>query len=53
MFIDWFVFDLVIFSIINDYDGVVVILDGFGGVKGESKLAKSYGFNDYARFSFL
>ena len=30
---DWFVFDLVIFSIINDYDGVVVVLDGFGGVK--------------------
>jgi len=30
---DWFVFDLVIFSIINDYDGVVAILDGFGGVK--------------------
>jgi len=32
MFMDWFVFDLVIFSIINDYDGVVAILDGFGGV---------------------
>jgi len=30
---DWLVFDLVIFSIINDYDGVVVVLDGFGGVK--------------------
>jgi len=37
---DWFVFDLVIISIINDYDGVVAVLDGFGGVKSESKLAK-------------
>ena len=41
MFMDWFVYDLVIFSIINDYDGVVLVLDGFGGVKGESKLAKN------------
>ena len=41
MFMDWFVFDLVIFSIINDYNGVVVVLDGFEGVKGESMLAKS------------
>ena len=41
MFIDWFVFDLVIVSIINDHDGVVVVLNGFGGVKGESKLAKN------------
>jgi len=31
----------VIFNTINDYDGVVVVLDGFGGVKGESKLAKN------------
>ena len=30
---DWFVFDLVIFSIINDYDDIAVVLDGFGGVK--------------------
>jgi len=30
---DWFAFDLVIFSIINDYDGVVVVFEGFGGVK--------------------
>ena len=30
---DWFAFDLVIFSIISDYDGVVAVLDGFGGVK--------------------
>ena len=30
-----------IFSIINDYDGVAAVLDGLGGVKGESKLAKS------------
>ena len=41
MFMDWFIFDLVIFSIINDYDGVVVVLDYFGGVKGESKLDKN------------
>ena len=33
MFMDWFVFDLVNFSIINDYDGVVVVFDDFGGVK--------------------
>jgi len=30
---DWFIIDLVIFGIINDYDVVVVVLDGFGGVK--------------------
>ena len=33
MLMDWFVFDLVIFSIINDYDDIAVVLDGFGGVK--------------------
>ena len=28
-----FVYDFVIFSLIDDYDGVVTVLDGFGGVK--------------------
>jgi len=27
MFMDWFVFDVVIFGIINDYDGDGVVLD--------------------------
>jgi len=27
MFMDWFVFDFEIFSVINDYDGAGVVLD--------------------------
>jgi len=33
MFMDGFVFDLVIFSIIYDCGGVVVVLDGFGELR--------------------
>jgi len=45
VFMDWFVFGLVIFSIINNYDGVVVVLDGFGGVKEWFQL-RNYGKKD-------
>ena len=53
MFMDWFVFDLVICNFINDYDGVAAVLDGFGWVQGESKLATNDGFNDWTRFNLL
>ena len=39
---DWFVFNLVIFSSINDYDLVVIVLDAIGGVK-ELFQVKIYG----------